>query len=248
MKAFFLMFVLLATTNSFCCNCLSFNQAMNKAKKENKFIIAQFSNTLNVKDFDAKVFYLDELSESENDIFNSFVYLCLPNIKDNKEYYEKYKIKDFDSLLILDLNGIVVYQFTLDEYYLKDFMDVFYKLSKPVEKIEFINWKKDSPKKIIAKSFKNAEMYSSICIGNKFESSNYIDVICKFWLDLSESEKQKIELLKLYKFLGTKNYPIIKETIDSIEKKTLYAENIKLFEFFKNNSDETFKVSYKTSN
>lgn len=242
MKPFFLMFVLLATTNSFCCNCLSFNQAMNKAKKENKFIIAQFSNTLNVKDFDAKVFYLDQLSESENDIFNSFVYLCLPNIKDNKEYYEKYKVKDFDSLLILDLNGIVVHQFTLDEY-LTDFLDVFYKLSKPVGKIEFINWRKDSSKEIIAKSFKNAETYYSISIGDKIESNNYIDQICKFWLDLSESEKQKIKLLKLYKFLGTKNYQKIKETIDDIDNKTLYAENIKLFEFFKNNLNEAFKAS-----
>lgn len=239
-KAAYLL-IFLFVQHAFSCNCLTYSEAKKKALKENKFIIAHFNNSFYTDSNRNGKFYFNELSIEQNKIFENFIYWCVPNNNyiDNDLYYKKYNVTKSPSILIIDPKGVEVYRITFKESD-SDFQNVFTNFSQmSISHKENFKVKNNFNTLVTV-----AENYFDYTINlSKTSKSQLFNTIDNYLFEAEEilknndkdyiEKKQKIDLLKLYRFAYNSNFDILNDKLNTIDVNSIKNNNVKSYYFLK---------------
>lgn len=242
MKKSILLLLLFFIQYSFACNCLTFKEAQKKALLENKFILVYYSNSFETDDDGNGVFYLPSLSETENEISNKFIFLCITSFNVKQSKYKKYQLNELPTLLIVDAIGNELHRFINTDTTI-DIYQVLKSFSTPSQTInkELKNYI-DKPNYVSALRLSQKYFDYSMLINNQYKKDIFI--LSEYYINQAESflskkdenyfeKKQKIDLFKLYRYAFDMKFDILNERINEFDESSMIYENKNIYYFLK---------------
>ena len=243
MKPFLTIIFAFIIQISFSCNCLDFNDAKKQSIKENKFILAHFSDAFISDKQHNGYLKIDGVSTEEEQIFNQkFIYVCIATRNDIYNLRKKYAILKPTELLILDGLGQEVFRFN-SKYNNAQVLETLTIFSVTIPELS-IELKEFNKEKTYNSARKVCEKYIDFAINKNIDVKNKLQLVAAKYLnegknkikktDISRNIKlQNFELLSLNHWALFNRFDVMNENLEKFAEATIYPENKSLYYFLK---------------
>jgi hypothetical protein len=241
LKNTIILFLVFAAQASWACNCLSFNQAKEKALKENKFLLVHFSSSFHTNDKGDGIMTLPALDEEANKVADDYIYFCVHKGA-NPKLVREYNIKRSFELLILDANGFELFRFP---EHVRE-IEIFSILTEFVIPTNFFanDLVSYHEKSTYNTALRVAQKYFDYTLQTSdFVRDDIIDLAASY-LKIAEGKlsakdenfkekQQRLELFKLYRWAYERKFDVLNERINSFTASEITESNKSIFYFLK---------------
>ena len=233
----FIIITALSFQLSTACDCLTFNEAQKKALQNNQFILLHFSNCFTFE-ADKPLLITGKYNHQEQQLLSNFVYVCLPK-NNNDQYYNQYNIKSSPELLIVDVNGKLLYQFTNYKDPL-EFITVLQNFILPQNILsgDIDNYNKKKGYNTAARLALKYLDYS-LDVNKKYIYNISGQYIAEAEALLSKKDPEynqkveKLQIFKLYHWAYQKDFSLLNEKLATYDESKINQDNLQYFYFLK---------------